>query len=421
MKRKISDILDCYGDSGMELAHDAPLSSERIKELTMNKIINKRERKNRRTGFRVLVAAAVIAALTVTAVAAEEFFSTSDWFRDILNHNLKDDRVLVQKNELELSIRETVSEGQLEVIDHLGESFQPQSYTADGTTMTLSAAYGDAHVIHLYFQVEAPEGTVLPDGILYQINNMEEDFNGDGHADLLTLAEDAPYQKTGHFMDIEALPDENPADNKKEFHVTLTCQPGFEMAFNDGVTKYLHVNGIFEQVVDANGDEDAFVLLALADFAFDIGLVNEMRIVELDVDGLTYGGHASESWTHDSPCQAFCAENLTGETDPETGLPVHAESWEYYVTVKSLSISELSADWTCEWICDDEQKGFSVSFKVVLKDGTTVLKEDVGGWFDTNSSRGTMLFTTPIDLDEVDYILIGDESIGSTHKVYLPE
>lgn len=418
MKRRISNLLDGIPAPNMELDQAAPLSSSRIKELTMSRIQNKN---HKRIAFRVLVAAAIVAALAMSAFAAEKIFGAGDFFRDILNQTLKENQEYVEENDLDMTIRETISEGQVEVVNQLGESFVPQTFTSEGTTMTLSAAYGDAHVIHLYFKVEAPEGTVLPDGIFYQFNDYETDHDGDGHADLLTLAEDAPYEKCGQFMDIEPLPDDDPADNKKEFHVTIKCQSGFGMKFNDGVSKYLHVNGIYEQVVDVDGDQDAYVEIAPADFAFDIGLCNDVEIIDLDVAGITYGGQKSRTWTHDSPCIELCDEELTGETDPETGLPIHAESWEYYVTVRSLSISALSAEWECEWECDDDSRSFSVRFKVFMKDGTSVMSTAGDGDYAETWARGTVLFETPIDLDEVDYILVGDPDIDSTYKVYLPE
>ncbi len=38
MNRRISDLLDAYRDDSVELSGNTPLSSARIKELTMNKI-----------------------------------------------------------------------------------------------------------------------------------------------------------------------------------------------------------------------------------------------------------------------------------------------------------------------------------------------------------------------------------------------
>jgi hypothetical protein len=65
---------------------------------------------------------------------------------------------------------------------------------------------------------------------------------------------------------------------------------------------------------------------------------------------------------------------------------------------------------------------FGLDFLVVLKDGTTVknMVSGLGSGHNEDTSFGTTYFTAPIDLEEIDYILIGDPEIDSTHKVYLP-
>ena len=64
---------------------------------------------------------------------------------------------------------------------------------------------------------------------------------------------------------------------------------------------------------------------------------------------------------------------------------------------------------------------FGLGFQVVLKDGTTVPTLPIGGSYDGEGySGGTTYFAVPIDMEQVDHILIGDPEIGSTHKVYLP-
>ena len=419
MKKRISDMLDGLNAPDMELNEKTPLSSERIKELTMSKI-NHTEKKGKRIVFRVLAAAAVIAALTMTAMAAEEIFGTGDWFRDVLNIQLEKDAQHAE--EIGVSIRETISEGQIEVVNELGKVFEEQSYTDQGTTMTLTAAYADENVIHLYLKAEAPEGTVLPDDINYTFYDFNNDEDEDGHWYHLKLAEDAPYEISGHFHEIEAMPDDDPTDNKKDFHVRITTQSGMEMKFNDGVSKYLNITGIYEQVPNVDGDIDGYVQIAPGRFTFDIGMVNELEIIQLNVDGLTYGGDVTETWTHDSPCLPLCEENLTGEKDQRTGLPIHSESWAYSVTAKKLTISPLSADWEVEYTSSDGRHSYGLDFKVVMKDGTSPMNLPGGGRTDTdNWCSGTTLFATPIDFDEVDYILIGDEELGETYKVYLPE
>ena len=280
----------------------------------MSKIENKQEKKGKRMAFRLLVIAAAISLITMTAFAAEEYFNVGEIIRGMF--------------------REDFSDSQAEVVNQLGGDFQPETQTSEGTTVTLAAAYGDAYTLHLYLQVEAPEDTVLPDGILYDFCDWNAiDFSAKDHWENLKPGENAPYDTISRSMDIEPLADDDPTDNKKDFHVTISGQPGTDCKFNDGYSKFFNMTGIYQQVLDVDGDEDGYVQLAPGNFSFDVGIVNEVESIQLDVDGLTYGGHKTRSWTHDSPCSPLCDEELTGETDPETGLPIHAEEWDYEVTV----------------------------------------------------------------------------------------
>ena len=403
MKRRISDMLDDYRDDSVEFSDPAPLSSERIKEITMSKI-TKKEKKGKRIAFRLLAAAAVVAMLTMTAFAVEEIFGAGDILRNVFG--------------------EKISDQQVEVVNKLGKVFEEQTQTSEGTTVTMVAAYGDAYMLHLYLKAEAPEGSVLPHGISYVfVDYNAVDYSDPDHWGDLVPGEGAPYDSISRSIDIEPLPDEDPADNKKDFHVVINGQSGTECKFNDGYSKYFNMTGIYQQVSDVDGDQDGYVQLAPGNFSFDVGMVNEVETIELDVAGLVYGGHKTRTWTHDSSCNELCAEKLTGETDPESGLPIHSESWDYEVTVQSMTISPLSADWKVKFTSSDENMSFGLSYQVVLKDGTVVgnLIGGMGSAWGDNDSEGTTYFAQPIDLDEVDYVLIGDEEIGSTYKVYLPE
>ena len=147
MKRRISDMLEEISDQRVELNNGTPLSSERIRELTMSKI-GYSEKKGKRTGFRLLVAVAVVAALTVTAVAAEEVFGAGDWFRQILKLQLEEDGDRAEESGIH--VQETLQEGQVEVVNRLGKVFEEESQTSEGTTVTMHAAYGDESILHLY-------------------------------------------------------------------------------------------------------------------------------------------------------------------------------------------------------------------------------------------------------------------------------
>lgn len=422
MKRRISDMLDGYPERSVYLEQETPLSSQRIKELTMNKI-NQKEKKSRRVAVKILALAAAVSMLGVTAFAAEEIFGAGDFFRGILGIQLEESRDRAEEYEVDVTYAETVSQEQIEVVNQLGQVFEAQSYTNQGTTMTMTAAYADENIVHMYLTVEAPEGTVLPDDILYTFcdwNSLRG--NDENEYRLFSVAEEAPYDSIGFTSDcIRVLPDSDPTDNKKDFLVTLTNSFSKDVKLNDGYSKYLNVAGIYRQDVNVDGDDDGYTLLAPGEFTFDFGLANEAKAVELDVSGLTYGGDKSRTWTHDSPCLEPCQEELTGEIDPDTGLPIHAQYWNYSVTAEHLTLSPLSAQWECSYECDDWTLSFNLAFRVVLKDGTTVPTLPIGGgWDGEGKSGGTTYFAVPIDLEQVDYILLGDPEINSTHKVYLP-
>ena len=75
MKRNISDLLDTYMEEDVELEAETVLSPTRIKELTMNKLNQNQNHTEKKRGkhfpIRVLIAAAAVAALSATALAAD--------------------------------------------------------------------------------------------------------------------------------------------------------------------------------------------------------------------------------------------------------------------------------------------------------------------------------------------------------------
>lgn len=384
--------------------------------------ITKKEKKSKRIVFRILVAAAILASLSMTVLATEDVFDVGAWFREVLNLQLKEDQS--REDALGVTVQDSVSQGQLEVINSLSQGFQPQTQTDQGTTVTLQAAYGADYILHLIFRVEAPEGTVLPDGIVYDFCDYNAiDYSRDDYFKLLYPGADAPYDYISYQPEIEALPDSNPTDNEKDFHVTILGQSGTECKFNDGYSKFFAMEGIYQQVVNVNQDEDGYVLLAPGKFTFDVGLVSKLEQIKLkEAEGFTYGGEKTRTWTHDSPCHELCKEDLTGETDPDTGLPIHGETYTYEVEVENMIVSSLGVDWQVKYSCPDKNRSFGLSFRVVMKDGTSPRATVASGGADNGKRMiGTSYFTVPIDLAEVDYILIGDEELGDTKILYLPE
>lgn len=438
MKRKISDLLADYPEGEINLNEVTPLSAERIRQRTMAAIAPskkqapkaKRTHRGGRILFRLLVAAAILSTLTVTAFAVENL-RTSEWFQSIMNSKQAEQQQLASEYSEEYeayTIQETVSQGQLELVDQLGEGFQPQTVVSNGTTMTLTAGYGDESVMHLYLQVTAPEGTVLPDDISYE----SMDFGSGEEWKILTMGDTV----LSCHLDIEPLEDDDPTDNRKDFHLTLTLSSAPEsltgeqraaealdttqVRLNDGVEKHLHLKGLYSQIVDVNGEEDGYEPILTGDFSFDITYSSKPTEYVLDVSNMTYGGHAVRKWSH----PADVVGDVNGHFDwcpPYDENGVHTEEWDYTVTPTYFAINPMSVYWSCDFTCTDERMYYNLSFKVVMKDGTSPLTTRNGGWDSGNTTGGTSHFYNPIDLTQVDYILIGDEDLGSTYKLYLPQ
>lgn len=405
MKRKISDLLDDIQDDSIELEGVTPLSAERIKERT-RRAIRRKETPKKRWGLRLLTAAAILSLMSITAFAAENIWGAGDWFREMLNHQLAHDKVTVREHNLDVTLQETISERQIQLIDELGTVFEQKTITDQGTTMTLSAAYADERVIHLYFQVTAPEGTVLPDGDYF--------FHSSENLDEPMLEMDKPLSC---FVWVDALPDADPRDNRKDFFVTIHFTVDGSVKFNDGTSKIMHIPGIFlhEELAEGQSPKRA----APGSFSFDIGMVNQLESTPLEVKGLAYTSSETGTWTHDGPCQDSCRESLTGEMEPETNLPVHSQSYDYTVTMRELKLSPLSMAWSCTYSGISAEYFPGLKFRIVMKDGTSFLFGGISSYHE-HVAEGIYYFTTPVDLSQVDYILLGDPELGDAQKVFLP-
>ncbi len=405
MKRKISDLLDDIQDDSIELEGVTPLSAERIKERT-RRAIRRKEAPKKRWGLRLLTAAAILSLMSITAFAAENIWGAGDWFREMLNHQLAHDKVTVREHNLDVTLQETISERQIQLIDELGTVFEQKTITDQGTTMTLSAAYADERVIHLYFQVTAPEGTVLPDGDYF--------FHSSENLDEPMLEMDKPLSC---FVWVDALPDADPRDNRKDFLATIHFTVDGSVKFNDGTSKILHISGIFlhEELADGQSPKRA----APGSFDFDIGMINQLESTPLEVKGLAYTSSETGTWSHEGPCQESCRESLTGETDPETNLPAHSKTYDYTVTMRELKFSPLSMAWSCTYAGISAEHFPGLKFRIVMKDGTSFLFGGISSYHE-HVAEGIYYFTTPVDLSQVDYILLGDPELGDAQKVFLP-
>ena len=203
MKKKISDLLDAYGDPNIELEIPAPLSSERIKELTMSKI--KKDAPGRtRTTFRVLMAAAIIAALALSVFAAT---SAAAWFQAFF----------AIENDTELSNE------QMELIEQSAVAID-RSQTVDGYTIHVESVLNDEQKVYVKLDLYAPEGVALP----YEDRFFEQ---------MGLYTHDGTQVNDG--WGLEEVIDADKTDNHVEILMTFHITDSGVLSFNDGITLVL--------------------------------------------------------------------------------------------------------------------------------------------------------------------------------------
>ena len=380
MKRNISDLLDRYPAEDVELGGNTPYSPTRIKEITMKKIHT--ETKSGKKGFRparLLVAAAVAAAFTVSALAAGRLLG-GELFGDVFSRG-----------------DGSLTPGQMETIDRLVQTFEgqdgaaPAAVTDNGASITPIAALADENIYYLRLRVEAPEGTALPD-LDWDRDEAVYQLFGPEAADRLTLepAQGAyPADAFGYQLDFRPLPDSEPNDNVKEFVVQFTNLSDGGIALNDGVSKQLTIHGLWTQDSDK-----AYTPIFTGEFAFDIGLNFQSQLLDLAVDGLTWSTQAEDEF--------------------------RGVAYDVTNTVKQMSLSPLSLSYRYTTTLPKDNSWIDAGLgpvELILKDGTEIPcihghDTDVGDpQAGTRELEGFIVFDQPLDLSQVDYVQYGDNKI----------
>ena len=379
MRKRISDLLDACQDDSVELSGNTPLSSARIKELTMNRITPKKK-KLYRLPARLLAAAAIAAALTASAFAAVYIAGAGELMQDFF---AKDGAPL--------------STGQIENLDQVGQTFEG-GVTDNGATITPIAALADENCYYLRLRIEAPEGTALPDldpdtDGWYQLvgNQWPEE-------ELTFVSETGANIISGYSYTFEWQPDSDPTDNMKEVVVRFTAHGADPAVFNNQEGKILTIRGLWIQAPDKG-----YTPVFTGNFVLDVGGHFERRTLAVDCGGADY-------------------VDITG---------LGYTMWLDRVELTPLSISvwfrdNVKPDQT-SFAAFGGSKGFCEGLQIVLKDGTVAF-DNVPTWThdpaELNWDAATMLadgpisnkngftpFDQPLDLDQVDYLKFGDHII----------
>lgn len=364
MKRNISDLLDTYREEAVDLDCRSPLSPTRIKELTMNKISPKKSR-SIRFPLRLLAAAAVVAALSVSVFAVNQVLGAGALLQDFFARE-----------------EGGLSSSQVEVMDQMGRTFEG-GVTSNGATITPIAALADENVYYLRLRVEAPEGTVLPDldgdtDGYYQLSSEE------GQIDLDLSA----YQSYGFEIRLNWMPDSDPTDNVKEVVLCYTKQAGTDLNFIDGVSKPLTIYGLWIQ-----DPYKEYTPVFTGEFTFDIGLHYESKVISLDCGGATY---TDETYGYTNRLDRLELSPLSMSFQIHSNLP------ENDVLTPGLGrIYIVGTDGSVLWPeYDYPEEPLDERYDPSIIRDTFVYTEE-----------GYIVFDEPLDLSQVDYIQYGGDQI----------
>lgn len=381
MKKKMTELMEMYEAEDRFSFSDTPLSPERIREETMKKLSI--ETMKRAYPFtRVLLIAAVIAALSVSAIAATVITGAGNYFSDIFLRN-----------------GQNLEPGQVETINAIGNTFF-SGVTDNGSTITPIAAIADENVYYLRLRVEAPEGTALK--TLNEDTDGYYQFFGSEYEERISLTleenENASFGWSSTFI---FLPDADDTDNMMEAVIRL-IRDDFEetdLVFNDGKSKILTIYGLWIQSPDK-----VYTPVFEGTFSFDIGKNFESRKIER------------------KDLSAACVFEDYGHTNRLTSI--------------TLSPLSFSFEFTSNMIVNDWIEPGLGQIKIVLKDGSVFYDSMAGVTpgmgmkrqellnliFGTENAsltsegetghRGFDLFDEPLDLSLVSKIVYGDNVIS---------
>ena len=253
-----------------------------------------------------------------------------------------------------------LDEDQQTVIEDLSQTLPAAE--SNGTVMTPLAAFGDPDFYYLMLEIQAPEGTVLPD---YHEDEGYYQLFGDTAAESVTLV-DAAGEDILCTLDYTWINDD-PTDNLLTAVIRLWSMEDTDLC--DGTDKVLHIPGLWVQSPDK-----IYTPILTGGWDFNIG---------------TYSG------------------GIQSRTPDVAGVTVESEDCGT-MTLEYLRLSPLGIRIRHRWSAPVEDILPGAELAVVLEDGSEVpLLNSVGsGGMDWCETYGP--FETPIDLDRVTAVRWGD-------------
>lgn len=362
MKRKVSDLMDHIPAGDVALDSNTPLSSQRIKELTMMKIQDKTPK--RRLGFKLLLIAAVIAAMTMSVFATEALMTYDSWFEDFFSGK---------------EVVADISENQLALLDQSLTDIN-QSVTSGGYTVTLEQAITDGYVAMLTFRVDAPEGEAL-DGKRYRFQNIPLELFGDDVDD-----GDTTLRSGGWYT----LEDTDPTDNSVRLllKININHPEGQNSTLTDNQEKTVTLNTLLVEV----GPDVPYTTAAEGEWTFHFTLP-DTNLVTQEVEMLSSSVRCT-------------GRRYQGQHVFSVG-----------VEVISFRLRAMTATLVYEEPLTGYWEGITLDpIYVYLKDGSCV--EAVFSMSGNKDGRAECVyqFEVPISFRDVDYI-----EFGGGDRAYMPQ
>lgn len=343
-------------------AFDKVTASEETYRKVMHMTNERKSKSGRSIGTRLLVAAAIIAMLAITAYAAEETITPGMWFYDFFADREGENAAeIITDNQ-----RELIADGLVNV---------NQSVTCDGYTITLESAITDGYKAYLKFVIEAPEGTVL-DGDRYGFGDYPQIFMDTGEK-----TDENDESISAGTCSMKTLDDGDPTDNKASL--------------------------LMEMELSTAKSSD-YSYFSKAEYSFELNAIVEYRRLEEDsIDETIAEGSWEFTFSYGDRGFMGAETEILAEPIKCTGERMFRD-YKFDVTVKVTSFRLRAL--TAELIYEKPLTGYWEG--IDLDDGPYVVMKD-GSKIEAHFSMGTYMgeewknlydFPVPVSIEDVDYV-----------------
>lgn len=343
------------------------ISEKSVKKRVMEKIgagVQRRESEFRKKAFAM---AAVISVTAFAGIAAAAY--ETGVFRKAVNFFGKDSAFVDEKQSLSQSD-----------IDIIQNNLREENIIIDsgGTTVELTGSMHDENVIYFFCRLTAPEGTVLDQNNSYEFE--EICFENPGSL--------GTGRRCSMSLSVNFAKDENPHDNMLDFACIVQC---------DGEVRTDELNGIILRNLRISSDEEGVKSheVIKGHWGIPVALGHKATMTELVEEPLEVNIPERFESVDKKPSEEDILD--TGRT--------------YSLKLKSVLISPLSMEIGITSGGDvwDSSLNLKVNTELVMKDGTSEIC-DVYNAFEFKGTH-TVYFRKPVDISNIDYIVIGDAVI----------